>query len=280
MKKTLIAFAALALIATGCKKEKGKENNEVVPGEWLLTGMNEINLSSNDSTRTAIEYNDDNTVKELRDTVTNTDGTPYIYRYGFTYSNGNVVKKTWHETGLAAPETDMEAFYEGNRLVRVDHWDYRSDGTPGSELNNYDSLVYLQGKITELYNKSVKGHGTNKYKLTWEGENVKSVERFSEKPDGTFEFRAATNYTYDNKPSLYSIFKVNIFWFHETTMFELLSANNMVKQEIVFQGAVTERFTNEYKLNGEGRIVELHSSSQYLNGEPTLYKTLVQYTEK
>lgn len=151
--------------------------------------------------------------------------------------------------------------YTGNNVIRI------------HESEAYYEVIYnTEDKISELRWKSTI------YKLTWENENVKSMTVFNVYNTDTSQ-GYTKNYTYGNKkmPG-----KDNYRWLSSPLSFELLSFNNLVKQETVYGGEVHARDTYECKFNEKDLLIEQKIRSEQLTGQPSVCNSIMTfaYTKK
>ncbi|MRG47051.1 hypothetical protein GFS24_18150 [Chitinophaga sp. SYP-B3965] len=151
--------------------------------------------------------------------------------------------------------------YTGNNIIRINE----------SEAY-YDVIYNAEHKISEVRWKSTI------YKLTWENENVKSMTTFNVYNEDTTQ-GSTKNYTYGNKKIA---LKDNCMWLCSPLSFELLSFNNLVKQETVFAGEVHSRDTYEYKFNEKDLLVEQKVRSEQLINDPSVSNRVItfSYTKK
>jgi hypothetical protein len=92
-------------------------------------------------------------------------------------------------------------------------------------------------------------------KLTWEGENVKSVTVFNVQGADTSQSNT-TNFFYDAKSGIHrALFSGYVFWSAPTAV-ENLSANNVVKKEIYYNEELYTRVTYERTYNERNQIKE------------------------
>lgn len=262
----------------------GKNNDDTKPGQeeekWLVAGWKEIYVEEKDTATVTLTYNQDGTIGEMAQYIINTDGSPYVYQHKFSYASGKLMKVLEKETGETSDEPWIEPVYQGDVIAKVKHFSYSQTG-PGNSLSNYDSLVYVQGKITEMHVLRADATPSYMYRVTWEGDNVKTVELGNKNPDGSFSGDNITTFTYDAKPALARSLQAGWLWLRETSSFELLSANNVVKRRVMLQNQELEQDTREYVYNDRGQVSEVKITATYgRQSQPDVKKMTVEYVKQ
>lgn len=274
MKKALFGVSAMVLFLAACKN-----NDDATPEakQWYISKSIEVSDNGNDTTE--ISYNTDNTVKEFYSEY----GTEF-YSSTPVYEGGKIVRIEEKTTDRPTVGIRTSFVYTGDKVARINNFSY-DQSVQQWHQSSYDSLVYANGKLAELFSFSEYGYST-KYKLTWEGENVKRYERHS-KELGAAEytlFEVVTN-TYDAKPSYHSLVKNNYTWLVNAEYFESLSANNLIKKEKVQhpEGTMSQRTTNTLFYNNEGLLISINSRIENLLATPAYeenYESLFEYTKR
>jgi len=274
MKRTLLGFTAVTLFFAACKKDDATPT----PETYYLSKLIEVGEDGNDTT--LVSYNADDTFKETYSAYMNNGQLEY-FAEGPVYEGGKIVAVQQRNSTYPNPHRTKGFVYTGNQLTRMEYyWDNDQDGQYTVSAM-YDSLVYSAGKITEIWTKNAdQPENVSKYLLAWEGDNVKTCSLYMKHPGvAEFELYDVSKYTYDNKPALQQLFG-GFQWLSDMNSFELLSANNAVKEEVFRDGVLRSTYTNAYTYDGN-LLKEMNSQDVYVDPPSTeTYKVKFEYTTR
>jgi hypothetical protein len=272
MKRTLLSIAAFVLLLSACKKD------DAAPAEeWILTKFTNVDVERQDTITTSLKYNISSVLSELTESGADWDQ-PYSITSYPVFEGSRLTKIMESDLEVTTPAIRNSFEYTGNNVTRINTYGF--DQAQEWTIEEYFEVLYnSQNKISELRRKSVASpEYVTLYKLTWENENVKSMTVFNVYATDTSQSNTE-NYTYDNKPSLVkALFKDNYMWLSSPSSFELLSANNLVKQETVFNGEVYSRDTYEFKFNEKNQLTEQQLKSEQLIDQPSVSNSIVTFT--
>lgn len=236
MKKVMLGLTAMALIFAACKKD------DASPETYYLSKIIEVGEDGNDTT--FISYNADNTFKELYSSAGDE-----FYGEGPAYEGGKIVAIMERSSFNPTSHKTKSFVYTGNNVTRVNYWSTQDGQTTPASI--YDSLVYVNGKLSEFHHADVNMDGySTKYVLTWEGDNVKTCTTYMKQAGSDYSLFDVTKYTYDTRPALYKLLTGNYYWLSDLTSFDYLSANNVTKEEVFRQDILRSTYTNAYTYEG------------------------------
>ncbi|RPE12297.1 hypothetical protein EGT74_01695 [Chitinophaga lutea] len=224
--------------------------DDATPGKWYLTKSVSYDLetggSVSDTAINLFKWHDGklSEITEIFWDIERPDNSD-TSTARLTFTDGRLAKLTY------ADDADylLEMVYKENRLSLVKEF---------SETNlRFDSVAYNeQGKVKEVYS------GANEmYKVTWEGNNVKSYKRYSVF-DGVATEAATKTFEYDSKSNYYpALFTDNCFWKMDPSNLEFISANNVTKETYTYVGSTEQEVTTyEYVYNGDNLLAEIKIS--------------------
>lgn len=276
MKKILLNIAACSLFLMACKKDDAAPQEE-----WYLSKFTSVEAGDTDTTTTSLKYSDASVLTELKES--GVDGNAaYSLISQPVLEGGKLVKIMASDLNSTTPVIKNSFVYTGNAVTRIN--EYGFNALQEWVIAEYYEITYnAQQKIDKMVRKSTSNTDyATVYKLTWDGENVKSMTAFNVFGMDTSQANTENN-TYDNKPSFTrALFKDNYLWLSSPSSFELLSANNLVKQDLIFGGETYYRFTYEFKFNERNQLAEQKmKTEQLLDGtaESTSITTFT-YTKK
>lgn len=276
MKKTLLSITVVVLLFAGCND---KDDTTPKAEKWYISKSIEKRGSGNADDTTVVTYNADNTVKEF------SSGSGIDYQAsGPVYEGGKIIRIQEKRSEQGTPGTRASFVYTGDQLTRINNFGFDGDRNEWYD-QSYDSLVYKNGKLSEFYELEKTGYALF-FRLTWEGSNVKTVERYSKAPeDADYTLHNIATNTYDNKPALHLLLNNNYIWLVNVMNFENLSANNLVKQEVHYQpsGVLNDRTTITLTYNDAGLPEGIDTKWEYLQTEPSHVEnsqTLFIYTKR
>lgn len=262
MKKTLLSITVVVLLFAGCND---KDDTTPKAEKWYISKSIEKRGTENADDTTIVTYHADNTVKEFY------SGSGMDYQAsGPVYEGGKIVRIQEKRSEQGTPGTRASFIYTGDQLTRINNFGYDGDRNEWYE-ESYDSLVYKTGKLSEFYEFEKTGY-TLFFKLSWEGSNVKTVERYSKAPeDADYILHSIATNTYDNKAGAHLLLNNNYIWLVNMTNFENLSANNLVKQEVHYQpsGILNDRTTITLTYNSDGLPETIDTKWEYLQVDPS-----------
>ncbi|MRG47055.1 hypothetical protein GFS24_18170 [Chitinophaga sp. SYP-B3965] len=273
MRKPLFSLIVIALFFSSCKKD-----DDPAAENWYLTRLIDVYEARNDTT--FISYNADNTFKESRFSYIHNDA-PAFNAFGAVYEGDKITGIQMWSNSMPERHTITSIQYTGNLVTIADQEVYDREQAKWV-INSHDSLVYAGGKLAELY-ANYKNGSTTFYKLTWEGDNVKSYECYSKQTGTEYVLFQTFNYTYDAKPAFHRMLTGNYYWLADITNFTYLSANNVTKADMIRQpeGTVETSRTNTFIYNGEGLLTSIatREESVYLESAKN-YTTVLEYTKR
>jgi len=272
MKRTLLGLTAITLFFAACKKD------DASPETYYLSKLIEVGEDGSDTT--LISYNADNTFKEMYSAYINNGQLEY-YVEGPVYEGGKIIAIQERSSFYPNSHYTKGFVYTGNQVTRLNYyWDNDQDGQY-TVSPRYDSLVYNAGKLAELWSKDAsQPENTNKYILTWEGNNVKTCSLYLKHPGvADYTLYSVNKYTYDNKAGFQQLLG-NYHWLSDIYSFEFLSANNMVKEEVYRDDVLRSTYTNAYTY--EGNLLKVvDSEDKYIDPPSTeTYKIKFEYTTR
>lgn len=270
MKRTLLSISAFVLLLSACKKD------DAAPAEeWILTKFTSIDVERKDTVITTLKYNAE-LLSEL--TESGSDGVPYSVTSYPVFEGGKLTKINESDLEVTTPAIRNSFVYTGNNVTRIN--EYGFDQTQQWAITEYLEVLYnAQSKISEVRRKSVSSPDYSTiYKLTWEGENVKSVTAFN--VYGTDTSQSNTdNFKYDTKPNISkALFKDNYMWLSSPTSFEYLSANNLVEHKALYSGEVYTVDTFEFSFNERNQLAEQKVKSEQLIDQTSVSNRIVTFT--
>ncbi|MRG47054.1 hypothetical protein GFS24_18165 [Chitinophaga sp. SYP-B3965] len=245
MRKTLLGLTAMTLFFAACNKD---DNDDTTPGTYYLSKFIQVGEDGNDTT--LISYNENNTFKETYSSGMN-NGQLEFYEAGPVYEGGKIIAVQQRSSLNPVSHYTKSFVYTGDLVTKVNYyWDNNQDGQ--YEVGPaFDSLVYVAGKLTELWALNPdQPDNQNKYLLTWEGNNVKTCSLYFKHSGNDFILESVNKYTYDNKPG-YQHLIGSYLWLDDLTSFEYLSANNVTKEEYFNNNDVLgSTYTHAYTYEG------------------------------
>ncbi|WP_343303389.1 hypothetical protein AAHN97_17665 [Chitinophaga niabensis] len=272
MKKTLLGLTAMTLFFAACKKD------DATPGTYYLSKLIQVGEDGNDTT--LISWNADNTFKETYSSAMN-NGQLEFFAEGPVYEGGKIVGIKERSSFNPNSHYTKSFVYTGTQVTKVHYyWDNDQDGeyivSP-----RYDSLVYTSGKLAEVWGlHAEQPENVTKYILTWEGNNVKTCSLYLKNVAVVeFTLHSVNKYTYDNRPGFqYLLGDYN--WLSDMNSFELLSANNLVKEEVYSDDVLRSTYTNVYTYEGN-LLKAIDAEDKYIDPPSTeTYKVKFEYITK
>lgn len=275
MRKVILSISAFVLLLSACKKDDAAPE-----GEWQLSKFTSIEVERKDTTVTLVGYNADKTVKELIESGTE-DGVPWNYSLQSVYEGNKLVSFRESDNEDPAPRTTDAIVYNGDKVARIDYYGFNGDDQ-WVITGTYEMTYNAQGKVSAITRKSVPASEYESiYKLTWDGENVKSMTVFN--VVGTDTSQANTvNFYYDDKPGIHKVLFGMYNWLSSPTLVEYLSANNLVKEEVFYNEELYTRNTYERSYNERNQITEVREKRASLKDPVSESNTIVkfEYTKK
>jgi hypothetical protein len=193
MAKKIITFCIVLLMATivSCKKE----NNTTTPSSPEKVHLaKEYSIVGNDTITTTYYWENNILHKIITEEVPEWDTCILVTTTTFNYENGllkeSIIKLTYE--GVSVSATSSFSYEDGqiskfiyyysvyDTILVVDNFDFDADGNITKMLNHY----YEYGSFETL--------------LTWENDDIVAVNE-----NGNID-----NYTYDDKPSVYTGFPI------------------------------------------------------------------------
>jgi len=273
MKKVMLAFTAITLLFTACKKE-----DDPAAEKWYLTRLIDVYGERKDTT--FVSWHTDNRLKEFNYTYIY-NGAAAFNAFLPVYENGKITGIQMRTQNRPEAHTIASFTYTGNLVSSIVHQNYDQDQAQWVN-NSHDSLVYAGGKLAELYVKYRNG-STTWYKLTWEGENVKRCAISSKQQDTEFLLYQTIKYTYDSKPAFHQVVNDNYQWLADVSNFKYLSANNLLKAEMIREPEGTLDMTTTHTFTYDGDILKsVDTKEEMVFPEVYVqdYKTIMEYTKR
>lgn len=274
MKKILLAFTAITLLFTACKKE-----DDPAAEKWYLTKLIDVYGERKDTT--FVSWHPDNTLKEFNYSFLY-NGAPAFNAFLPVYEGGKITGIQMRTQNRPVAHTITSFVYTGNLVTSAENQAYDQD-LADWVINSRDSLVYAGGRLAELYVKYRNG-STTFYKLTWEGDNVKHCDISSKQQDTEFLRYQTINYTYDTKPAFHRLVNNNYQWLADVSNFKYLSANNLLKSEMIRQpeGTLELTTTNVFTYDDDNLVKAVDTKVEMVYPEPRVedYKTIMEYTKR
>lgn len=189
----------------------------------------------------ACEKKNDDPVKERTyylDSVVTSQGYMYTYEYNadsllsnWTYFAQPIRYTLRYNNGvMIAVDTTTNLAVQGKQEATL-------TVTPSLVVNNYgygvdSSFFNANGELTDRISHYKYSPGVDHYYLTWSNGNVTKVVRHELAGDRVTSDSIVTEWTYDNKPSMYTSAKALAIGEHVLfSRFNVLSKNNMISQK-------------------------------------------------
>ena len=277
MVKRLLFFiftaALAALLATSCEKDRGgvyQGNN----GGGLATGQKLVKETQQRYIRFGANSSNEYTWGNFEELKFQWSGNKITDVIDWEYEHG----------GLLEEPSCGQFIYDGDNLSEI--------RLQSSNFQENIYFTYSNGHIAEIYETYVGGSysgwerytmtyssdgdlqemtrtidedDTRRYIFTWSGDNIASVQYFS---NGSLV--STTNYTYDNKKSAYSEIPE---WFAVLSRdWEYLSANNVILKSLADGDEVVNRsYVYTYEGNYPVKRVENSNINNYAQSTYTTY---------
>lgn len=259
------------LLLSACKKD------DATPAEeWYLSKFTSVEAGRTDTITTTVKLTN-NTISELTEGGMDA-GTPWYFTTQTVFEGNKLTQVKESSDVDPTPRVINSLEYTGDKIAKINY--YGSNQGQDWGITGYHEMVYnAQGKVTEIRTKGVPANEyATLYKITWEGENVKSLTVFN--VVGTDTSQANTEkYSYDDKPGIHrALFGSGFIWNGAPTSVENLSANNLLKKEIYYNETLYTRITYERTYNERNQVKEQKMKIESLQEPTSTQNKIITYT--
>lgn len=271
MRKTLLSAAALLLLLSACKKD------DATPSEqWYLSKYTSVEVGRTDTVTTTVKLTD-NTISELTERGIDA-GTPWYFTTLTVFDGNRLTMLKEFSDVEPAPRLINSLEYTGDKIAKINY--YGLNQNQENVITGYHEMVYNeQGKVKEIRTKNIPASEyATLYKITWEGENVKSLTVFNVVGADTSQANTEM-YLYDTKPAIHhALFGSGFIWNSSPTAVENLSANNLLKKEIYYNEELYTRITYNRTYNERSQVKEMKVKTEALKDPVSTQDKIVTYT--
>lgn len=179
----------------------------------------------------------------------------------FIYDGNNLTEIRIQEEGY---QSNYYLTYNSGQITEIyNTWNEGSDAGWMRKTMTYSSDGHLQEAI-KTYSQGGVSSGVSRYLMTWNGDNIISVQQFY---NGSLEW--TENYTYDNKKSAYA--EMPEWWALMDNDWKHLSANNVILERGFYSDEETDIFSYTYTYESDYPVKCIITS----NSDPhsTIYGT-------
>lgn len=271
MKKTLLSAAGFILLLAACKKD------DAAPAEeWYLSKYATVEVGKTDTITTTVKLTN-NIISEITEGGIDA-GTPWYFTTQTVFEGNRLTQLKERSDVEPTPKVISSFEYTGDKISKINY--YGSNQGQDWGITGYHQMIYnAQGKVTEIRALGVPDEGyAVLYKITWEGENVKSLTVFN--VAGTDTSQANTElYLYDDKPGVHrALFGNGFIWNGSPTAVENLSANNLLKKEVYYQEELYTRVTYERTYNERNQVKEMKVKTENVKEPVSTQHKITTYT--
>lgn len=273
----IITAALAALLATSCEKERGgiyQGNN----GGGLATGKKLVKETQLKYTKNYANSSDEYTRGYFEGLKFQWSGNKITDLISWEYEDGGLDEESFggqfiydgdNLSEIRSQSSDFQEniyFTYSNGHIAEIYQTYVEDGYSewSRQTMTYSSDGYLQ-EMTRTYDDGY----TRRYIFTWSGDNIASVQQFS---NGSL--MSTINYTYDNKKSAYSEMPEWFAFLYRD--WEYLSANNVIMESRA-EGDAVDNTSYVYTYEGNYPIIRVESNSD--NYTQRTYTTYYEYAD-
>jgi len=271
MRKGLLSAAAFVLLFSACKKD------DATPAEeWYLSKFTSVEVGRTDTVTTTVKLTN-NIISELTEGGIDA-GTPWYFTTQPVFDGSRLTQIKESSDAEPTPRVINSLDYTGDKITKINYYGYNQAQEYG--ITGYNEMVYnAQGKVTEIRTKAVPASEyAILHKITWDGENVKSLTVFNVVGADTSQANTE-KYFYDDKPAIHRAFFGNGFiWNGSPTTVENLSANNLLKKEIYYNEELYTRVTYERTYNERSQVKEMKVKTEALKDQVSTQNDIITYT--
>lgn len=231
-----------------------------------------VSRTISDGDTTNFVYNPDKTVRQINEhNVYN--GALHIDSTDAEYTGGKVARLKVFLGGETRVDRSFD--YNGELMARINYYGF---GGSGWGITDHDSLVYQQGKLSEVH-KFFGPVRSEVYKVTWDGSNIVKAEKYEVNQDQE-QLREVHSYVYDAKPGFQQTIKGNILFCYGREAFFFLSTGTLLKEEWVKKPTNTTiyRSSVEYTYDAKGLMIKsLTTDEDVANNTKDSFTTTFEY---